>query len=276
VLAFGADRLAPWPRAPSVPVAVMLVLYTVDLARGSPLINLSLLSANPITGSRFYGVGNDLEALLAVILFTGLAAFLPQRRASRRDIAMFAAGGALVTLIAAWGRLGADAGAIFTIGGGTAVATILLAPGGVTARRLLLAAAAVLVALAALALLDLATGGGAHFTRSIIHAHSSTALLDTLRRRLSESWDVLVTGAVWIATLVCFAVAGLVIRYRARVLAPVAGVSVWGAGLGGGFAGCVLGSIANDSGARLLFVGCFVLVCALAYVRGAPLSTGEV
>lgn len=269
-LALASDRVLAWPRAPAIPVAVMLVLYTIDLARGSPLLNLSLLSANPISGSRFYGVGNDLEAVLPVVLFAGLAAVLPQRRATGRDAAVFASAGALLTLIIAWGRLGADAGAIFTIGGATAFATALIAPGALSWRRLLLVGGAVLTALALLAALDLATGGGAHFTRSVIHANSSTALFDTLRRRLSETWDVLRTGAVWIAVLACLAVAGAVVWARERVLAPVAGVTVWSAGLAGGFAGAVLGSVANDSGARVLFVASFMLVCVLAYIRGAP------
>jgi hypothetical protein len=274
LLALAADRIAPWPRAPAIPVFVMLALYTIDLARGSPLLNLSLLSANPISGSRFYGVGNDLEALLPVLLFAGLAASLPQRRATSRDAVAVAAAGALLTLIIAWGRLGADAGAIFTIGGATAIATALVAPGGITWRRLWLAGAAVLIALGLLAVLDLATGGGAHFTRSVIHANSSTALFDTLRRRLSETWDVLTTGAVWIAVLVCLAVAGAIAWSRERIFEPVAGVTVWSAGVGGGFAGAVLGSIANDSGARLLFVASFLLVCVLAYIRGAPRFEG--
>jgi hypothetical protein len=273
-LAVVTDRITPWPRAPAIPAVVMLVLYTVDLARGSPLINLSLLSANPVSGSRFYGVGNDLEALLPVVLLTGLAAALPQRRASTRDAVVVASVGALLTLIVAWGRLGADAGAIFTIGGATAVATALIAPGEITWRRLSLASAAVLIGVGLLALLDLATGGGAHFTRSVIHANSSTALFDTLRRRLTEAWDVLTTGAVWIAVLVCLGVAGAVAWARERVFAPVAGVSVWSAGLGGAFAGAVLGSIANDSGARVLFVASFLLICVLAYIRGAPKVEG--
>ena len=269
-LAIAIDRIVPWPRAAAVPVAVMLALVTIDLARGSQLIETSVLGSNPISGSRFFGVGNELAALLPVALFTGLAAALPQHALRRREIVLFAGAGALLTAIVAWGRLGANVGSIFTIGAGTAIATMLLAQGRASRRGLALAAAATLAALALLALLDLLTGGGAHFTREVLQAHSLSALAHTLGRRLSEAYDEFLTGAVWIAVLVCLAAAAVVIRQRRRVLAPVDGANAWGAGLGGGLAGLLLGSVANDSGPRLLLVGSFMLVCTLAYIHGGP------
>ena len=273
LLAAASDRLLPWPRAAAVPVFVTLVLYTVDLARGSSLIELSLLGPNPIAGSRFFGAGNELAAVLPIVLFAGLAAGLPQRPLVRREIALFAFAGGLLTLIVAWGRLGANVGAVFTIGGGTVVATLLLAPGGISWRRLSLGGVALILALGVLALLDLAGGGGAHFTREVLHAHSFPALLATLGRRLDEAWAALFTGAVLIAVLVCLAGAALAVRHRRRVLAPAGRANAWGACLGGGLAGSLLGSLANDSGPRLLLVGCFMLVCVLGYLWGAPASS---
>jgi hypothetical protein len=270
LLAAATDRLLPWPRAVAVPVLVTLVLYTVDLARGSPLIEVSLLGPNPIAGSRYFGVGNELAAVLPVVLFAGLAAALPQRPLVRREIALFACAGGLLTLIVAWGGLGANVGAIFTIGAGTVVATLLLAPGGLSWRRLCAGGAALILALGVLALLDLAGGGGAHFTREVLHAHSLSALSATLGRRLDNAWAALFTGAVLIAVLVCIAGSALAIRYRRSVLAPAGRANAWGACLGGGLAGSVIGSIANDSGPRLLLVGCFMLLCVLGYLWGAP------
>jgi hypothetical protein len=206
-------------------------------------------------------------------LFAGLAAGLPQRPLARREIALFAFAGGLLTLIVAWGRLGANVGAVFTIGGGTVVATLLLAPGAISWRRLSLGGVALILALGVLALLDLAGGGGAHFTREVLHAHSFPALLATLGRRLDEAWAALVTGAVLIAVLVCLAGAALAVRHRRRVLAPAGRANAWGACLGGGLAGSLLGSLANDSGPRLLLVGCFMLVCVLGYLWGAPASS---
>ena len=51
-----------------VPAAVGLAAYLVDLAFGSPLIIRSLLGPNPLFGSRFYGIGNELEAALSALL----------------------------------------------------------------------------------------------------------------------------------------------------------------------------------------------------------------
>jgi hypothetical protein len=270
VVACATDWLAPWPRGPAIPAAVGIILYSVDLARGSPWIVRSLLGPNPISGARFFGVGNELSAALPILLFAGLAAALPQRPAGRRDAARFALAGALVTLICSWGPLGANVGAIFTVGLGSVVATLLLVPGRVSARRVAFAVAVPLVGLGLLAALDLASGGGAQYTREVVHAHSLAALIDTLGRRLREAWLTLRGGATALAVLAALAAAAALVRLRARVLAPVADANAWGAGLAGGFAGALIGSIANDSGARLLLVGCFALVCVLAYIGGAP------
>ena len=178
-----------------------------------------------------------------------------------------------MTLICSWGPLGANVGAIFTVGVGSVVATILLVPGRISARRVALAVAVPLVGLGLLAALDLASGGGAQYTREVVHADSLAALIDTLGRRLREAWLTLRGGATALAVLAALAVAAALHRLRAGVLAPVAGANAWGAALAGGFAGALVGSIANDSGARLLLVGCFALVCVLAYIRGAPAPT---
>jgi hypothetical protein len=268
------DRLLPWPRAPAVPVALVLALFTLDLARGSHLIDTSLIGSDPISGARFFGAGNELAALLPVALFAGLAAALPQRAVRSREVAMFGAAALLATLILAWGRLGANVGAIFTIGGGGAFAIALLIPGRLGVRRLGLVAIAVVASLALVAVLDLATGGGAHFTREVLHAHSLTALLDTLRRRLFEAWSALFAGFVGPAVLVCLAFAAVAIAQRRRLLAPVGEANAWPAALAGGFAGAVLGSIADDSGPRVLLVGCAMLACVLAYLQGAPEHSG--
>jgi hypothetical protein len=270
VLAAATDRLLAWPGQAAIPVGTALVLYTIDLARGSPLIATSLLGSNPIAGSRFFGVGNELSAVLPIALFAGLAAALPQRPLLRREIALFACAGGVLTLIVAAGRLGANVGGVFTVGGGTAAAVLSLTPGGLSGRRLGLAAFALLAALGLVSLLDVVAGGGAHFTREVLHAHSLATLLATLGRRLSEAWAALFTGDVLIAVLICLAGAALALRWRGRVLGPAGQANAWGACLGGGLAGSLLGSLANDSGPRVLLVGCFTLLCVVGYLWGAP------
>ena len=213
------DRLVAWPRGAALPVGVMLGLYTIDLALGSGLIDTSLLGPNPIGGARFFGVGNELAAAWAVALPAGLAAALPARAPGRREVAWFAAAGAVVTLVAASGRLGANVGAVFTVGGAMSVATLLLG-GRIPWARVALAVAALIAALGAVSLLDLLLGGGAHYTRDVLHAHSGSALLATLGRRFSEAWRGLFHGAVLPAAIVCLCGGALGIRYRSRLPVP--------------------------------------------------------
>ena len=50
--------------------------YAIDVIAGSALTKLSLLGPNPIFGARFYGIGNELEALFAVMVPVGVGAAL--------------------------------------------------------------------------------------------------------------------------------------------------------------------------------------------------------
>ena len=77
-------RWCAWPRGPALPAGVGLVAYVVDLAAGSPLIIRSLLGPNPLFGSRFYGIGNELEAALCALMVIGLAALLLRARTLTR------------------------------------------------------------------------------------------------------------------------------------------------------------------------------------------------
>jgi len=269
LLALPTDRLARWPRGPAVPAAAMVLAYAIDLSLGSPLIARSLLGSNPIAGSRFFGVGNEMEAALPIVLFAGLAAALPQRAAHRREATIFAAAGLLFTAIIAWGRLGADVGALFTIGGGTAAGTLVLRRRRSRAA-LVLTCATPFIGLAGLAGLDLLTHAGGHYTNTILHAASLGDVLATIRRKLDSAAGQLVKGVMPINTGVCLIAGAYVIRNRDRLLAPTGTAAGWRACLVAGFTGSILGSLANDSGPVLLVIGCFGLACVLAYVRGDP------
>jgi hypothetical protein len=268
-LAVPTDRLAPWPRGPALPAVGMVLAYAIDLSLGSPLIARSLLGSNPIAGARFYGIGNEMEAALPIVLFAGLAAGLPQRAAHRREATIFGVVGLLFTAIIAWGRLGADVGALFTIGGGTAAGTLVLRRNR-SRGALLLTCATPFIGLACLAGLDLLTRAGGHYTNTILHAGSIDDVLDTLNRKLSSAVRQLVKGVMPILTLVCLAAGAYVIRKRDRVLAPAGTAPAWRACLVAGFTGSILGSVANDSGPVLLVIGCFGLGCVVAYLRGDP------
>jgi hypothetical protein len=273
-LSFGlaalTDRLLPWPRGPLVPCLATIAFYVVDLARGSYLIIRSLLGPNPRFGSRYYGIGNELEAALPVLLFVGLAALLYGRTRSRATAATFAGAGLLLGAAIGSGRLGADVGGVITVGVGAAVATLFLLPGGITKRAVLIACLVPAAALAGLAALDLATGGNGHYTRTVLHAHGSNALHDIFVRRYKLAFNALKRGLMPFATAIAALTIVYGIKYRDRIYAPLAGSDTWRAALAGSLAAGIAGSLSNDSGPLLLVVSTFAVVAATVYIRGDP------
>lgn len=270
LLAAITDRFVPWPRGALVPCLVTVVFYVVDLARGSDLIIRSLLGPNPRFGSRFYGIGNELEASLPVLLLVGMAALMYGRSRSRGGAAAFAVSGLLFGAAVGSGRLGADVGGVITVGGGFAVATLFMLPGGLTRRAILFACLVPFAALAGLAALDLATGGNGHFTRTVLHAHGHGALQDIFVRRYELAFNALKRGLMPFATLIAALTAIYGIKYRDRIYAPLEGSDPWRAALAGSLAAGIAGSLANDSGPQLLVISTFVIVAVTVYVRGDP------
>ena len=258
-----------------MPAAVSLASYAVDLALGSPLIIRSLLGPNPRSGSRFYGLGNELEATLPVLLLVGLAALLWGRGRSRQGAALFAGTGLVLGVFVGSGRLGADVGGVITVGAGVAAATVLMLPGGPTRRVIALAVAVPAVGLVALAGLDLLTGGDGHFTRTVLQADDGAALWDVVKRRYTLAFNVLTGGAMPFITAVALLAAAYGWRYRERIYGPLRGSPPWRAALLGGLAASLAGALFNDSGPILLVFGVFVLACVTAYVRGDPALAGE-
>jgi hypothetical protein len=276
VLAALTDRFLPWPRGPLVPCLVTVLFYIVDLANGSHLIIRSLLGPNPRFGSRYYGIGNELESSLPVLLFVGLAALLYGRTRSRAGAVIFAGSGLILGAAIGSGRLGADVGGVITVGVGAAVATLFMLPGGVTKRAVAIACLVPAAGLAALAALDLATGGNSHFTRTVLHAHGESALHDIFVRRYELAYNALKRGLMPFATAIALLTLAYGIKYRDRIYAPLAGSDVWRAALAGSVAAGVAGSLSNDSGPLLLVVSTFAVVATTVYIRGDPrLARGE-
>jgi hypothetical protein len=274
-LAALTDRFVAWPRGPLVPAAVSLIAYCADLVAGSPLIIRSLLGVNPRSGSRFYGLGNELESTLTVLLLLGLGTLLWGHGRSRRGAAVFALAGVVFGIFVGASQLGADVGGVLTAGAGIAAATILMLPEMPSRRTIVLAALVPLVALAALAVLDLLTGGNGHFTRTILEADSLQSLLDVIERRYTLAANVFVLGAMPLITVVMALGVAYAVRYRARVYAPIGESAPWRAALIGGLTASIVGALTNDSGPLLFVFGVFVLACATAYIRGDPRLDAE-
>jgi len=268
---FGAPLLAALTlfllgglRALAAASGLVVLAFAIDVIAGSPLTSLSLLGPNPGLGVRFYGIGNELEALLGVLVIAGtgaaLAGFWP-RLTERRAAAAFLAVSLLSAVVFAAGRFGADVGAAIVLPVGGAVAAAAIAAR--RRRTALLVIAAPVTVLALIALADLVSGANAHLTRSVLDAGGLGDLADVAQRRLQLSAHsfgrpILVFFLPLVAAL---AVTAYLRRDRLRAwLIPFPALR---AGLVGALAATVIGTLANDSGALLLEIGtAYILVFA--------------
>jgi hypothetical protein len=253
-------------RALAVASATVVLAYAVDVIAGSRLVALSLLGPNPGLGVRFYGIGNELEAMLAVLVVAGtgaaLTGFAP-RVAPRPAAAGFLATGLLFAVVFAAGRFGADVGAAIVLPVGAAAAAAAILPG--RRRRLLIVVAAPLGLLALIALTDLLSGANAHLTRSVLDAGGLGDLADVAQRRLQLSAHSFARPVVLFFLPLIGALAVIAILRRDRVRAWLAPVPALRAGLLGALVATAVGTLANDSGALLLEIGAAYLLVFAGY-----------
>jgi hypothetical protein len=272
-LAVVTDRLVSWPRAPAVPAAAVLVAHAVDLAAGSPLIVRSLAGPNPGFGARFFGIGNELEAILAALVLIGAGAALAGRGGRRVPVG-FAIVCAVAAVFIGAGRLGADVGGVITLGAGGAAAVLASLPGGLSRRAVVAAVATPVLAVAALAVIDLVTRGDAHLTRSVLAADSPRELVDIAERRFDISWNSLKNGTTPISVGLFALALGYGVARRRDLFAPLRGDRAFAAGMWGALGATVVGALANDSGPTIFLIGATALVLAAAYLAGKPLARG--
>lgn len=244
-------------RALAVASAATVLAYAIDVIAGSPLTSLSLLGPNPGLGVRFYGIGNELEALLAVLVVAGTGAALTgfARAWARRKLALaFVLVGLLAAFVFAAGRFGADVGAAIVFPVGAVVAAVVVVGGG--RRTALLAVVAVPFAvLALLALIDLLSGANAHLTRSVLDAGGLGDLADVAQRRLQLSAHSFGRPVLLAFLPLVAGLAILALLRRDLLRAWVAETPAMRAGLIGAVAATAIGTLANDSGALLLVIG---------------------
>jgi hypothetical protein len=254
-------------RALAVASGLTVLAYAVDMVAGSPLTSLSLLGPNPGLGVRFYGIGNELEALLAVLVLggtgAGLAAFAP-RASVRASAWTFLGLGLLAAIVFAAGRFGADVGAAIVFPVGSAVAAATIASRGRRPLALALVAAPLAV-LALLALVDLLSGANAHLTRSVLDAGGLGDLADVAQRRLQLSAHSFARPVLLAFLPIVVAVAVLVYLRRDPLGAWLSGVPALRAGLTGALAATAIGTLANDSGALLLEIGTAYLLVFIGF-----------
>lgn len=241
----------------------------VDLIAGSPLTQLSLVGPNPAAGHRFYGVGNELEAILVVLTLAGTGAALSTFWSSwdtqsrkRRGAAAFLVVAAVFSFVFAYGRYGADVGAAITLPLGAAVAAALLAG---RPRLALLALLVPLPAVAILAAADLLTGSDAHLTGTVLQADSGGDVLAVLGRRLREAGESFGRPLLIAGLPLTVAAGALSWLRRDRIADWLRGAPAMRAGLAGALAATLVGTLANDSGALLLEIGAAYLLAFLGF-----------
>jgi len=265
-LGLGADRARY--AAFALAAALSVGWTAIDVVIGSPLTTLSLLGPNPGLGVRFFGIGNELEATIGVLipLATGAAAAAIGGPDERRRMAIAVVAVTVVAVLAfAPGRFGADVGAAITFPAGAAAAVIVAL--GLGFRRALLVVAAPIAALIALVLFDLAVPGDSHLTRSVLSAGGLDQLGDVLDRRITlaaNSFPRYIHSPFFIAALIAIAIA---IWQRRRIVPWFDGRPAALAGVAGAATATVIGTLANDSAALLLMIGTgFVTAfCGLAW-----------
>jgi hypothetical protein len=248
--------------------ATTVVAYAIDVMTGSDLTKLSLLGPNPVFGVRFYGIGNELEALIAVMVPVAVGAALTARSPSRNlAVGSFLAVGILAGLIFAAGQFGADVGAAIVLSVGAAVAAIMLlwAPGASRWRIAATLIAVPIAAVAAVALIDLISGGDSHLTRSVIDAGGAGDLADIAQRRLELSaHDFTQAAGNPLFWAVIVGICGAIWQWR-RIDGWLRPAPFARAGVTGACAAVAVGVLVNDSGATFLVLGSLALGATLAF-----------
>jgi hypothetical protein len=217
-------------------------------------------------GVRFYGIGNELESLLSVLVVGGigaaLAGFAP-RLSPGRCAVVFLVVGLVFAGIFASGEFGADVGAAIDFPMGVAVAALVVTGG--RRRWILLVILVPLVVLALLAIADLLTGANSHFTRSVLDAGGLHSLGDTAQRRLEQTGRSFVRPVLLVALpVVAIGVLVAVLR-RATLAGWLRAVPAMRAALVGAVVATIAATLANDSGALLLEIGAAYLLVFLGW-----------
>jgi hypothetical protein len=268
LLAGATALLLPGFRALAVASAMTVCAYAIDVIAGSPLTSLSLLGPNPGLGVRFYGIGNELEALLSVLVVAGTGAALTAFAAmgSRQAWAIaFLTVGLLAAFVFAAGQFGADVGAAIVFPVGAIAAAVSISGRG---RRSLTLAVIVVpfAALALLALVDLVSGANAHLTRSVLDAGGLGNLADVAQRRLQLSARSFARPVLLAFLPVVLGVGALAYLRREQLRSWLGEVPAMRAGLLGALAATLIGTLANDSGALLLEIGTSYLLVFIGFV----------
>ena len=274
LLALATWRLIGGWRALAVACLVTVSAYAADVIAGSILVPLSLPGPNPVSGSRFYGIGNEIEATVAALLPIGVGALLASiagtRDGGRVAAAVFLGAGLLGAAAFALGRFGADVGAAIVLPAGAAVAAAVALG---TRRGLVVALLLPIAALAALMTADLVLGGEAHLTRSLLDAGGLDEVGDVLERRVRLASDSFTRGSN-LPFLVLAVIVVAIGTWKRRVIRGWFTVPAAWAGFAGALAATAIGTVSNDSGVVLLILGSAFCLATAGYAWGLAALAG--
>jgi hypothetical protein len=220
-----AQRLRVSP--PVVAAFLGMALVAGDTLAGQPLLKDSLFSSYPLSGIRYYGVGNEyLGALLGFALAGGFA-WLDDRRlpyppgdAGRGPRLLLALGWLLLMLLLGWPGLGANAGSLAATGAGFGVGAAILRGRRPTVRLALACIAAGLLLAFAFSALDAAlaqTGGVSHSGAAIRAASEGRGpgyLAQIAARKIAMNLRLLLTPWILLAAAV---IAGTMLAAQALI-----------------------------------------------------------
>jgi hypothetical protein len=274
-LALATDRLLAGCAGLALAAGVTVAAYAIDVIAGSPLSALSVLGPNPGGGVRFFGIGNELEAILTALTLIGCGAWLQTRHGLERPraAALFVLVALAVAAALAPGRFGADVGAAIVLGVGAATAAVVAL--GLDRRRgLLVVAGGGAAALAALLAVD-GVLGGAHLSRSVLGAGDAGDVVDVLDRKLTLMVHTFTHPVYPELLVVCAALLVAGVIYRGRINAWFGDRSAARAGYLGALAGVLVGTIANDSGSVLLVIGTIYLALGAGFFWATQAGDGD-
>jgi hypothetical protein len=279
LLALVTDRLVRWPRALFVPVFFVVLAHGLDfLVLNGQITGESLLGSNPLYGARFFGVGNELEAVVAVSSVMAVGSVLSDSGV-KRPARWFAGAGVVLALFLGAGRFGADVGGVIFIGAAFGVAALYVAKMRFTPLRVAALIALPILGLLFIAGLDAVTGGESHLTRTVFEAQGFGDLWKVADRRFSASIEGAKSDGIWVVVLISLAVLAWGWVKREPLFSRLtedgedpAARRPFRAGMVGALAGTVIGALANDSGPAILIIGTIYICMGLLYLRGRPIS----
>ncbi len=274
---------------PSLPLllaaAASSALIVIDQWLGAPLSLVSIFGYSPLFGSRYYGIGNEMAALLLGCTFLAVALAMDMRPGSAWTRHLRAWGwpllGAIVLVTSAAPMLGANVGTAAWMTVGIVVGWLMLNGRKVwTWRNVLVVLVLVVLFVAALAGIDILRGPGAetHLARAVLGAGGGVGGLWTLALRKAQA-NIGVfgrTGWAWVCAAALAALAFLRWRPRGAFGDLLAANPAFSAALAAALFAGVVGFLTEDSG--IVVSGLVLLpfgVGALYLALSGPRDGGE-